>query len=87
VVPGQLSQDLPTPSHFQQATSIVTREMVAESIICGPDTDALIKQATDVIERGVNHLYFHQIGSEQAGFLDVWDRDIAPALRDTRSDV
>jgi coenzyme F420-dependent glucose-6-phosphate dehydrogenase len=88
VVPGQLSQDLPTPSHFQQATSIVTREMVAESIVCGPNTDAVIKQATDLIESGVDHLYFHQIGSDQAGFLDVWAGDIAPALRDnSRSDV
>ena len=45
VVAGQLSQDLPTPTHFEQAASIVTPEMVAEAMPCGPDTDALIEQA------------------------------------------
>jgi coenzyme F420-dependent glucose-6-phosphate dehydrogenase len=82
VVPGQLSQDLPTPKHFEQAASIVTPGMVAESMVCGPDTDALIKQATELTDAGVDHLYFHQIGADQAGFLKVWDADIVPALRD-----
>jgi coenzyme F420-dependent glucose-6-phosphate dehydrogenase len=81
VVPGQLSQDLPTPKHFEQAASIVTPGMVAESMVCGPDTDALIEQATEFTDAGVDHLYFHQIGTDQAGFLKVWDADIVPALR------
>jgi G6PDH family F420-dependent oxidoreductase len=82
VVPGQLSQDLPTPQHFEQATSIVTKEMVGESMLCGPDHAALIKQATEMIDAGVDHLYFHQIGADQAAFFDVWQREIAPALRE-----
>jgi coenzyme F420-dependent glucose-6-phosphate dehydrogenase len=85
VVPGQLSQDLPTPKHFEQATSIVTAQMVADSMPCGPDADALIKQATDAIEAGVDHLYFHQIGTDQAAFLDAWDREIRPALQNGSS--
>jgi coenzyme F420-dependent glucose-6-phosphate dehydrogenase len=81
VVPGQLSQDLPTPAHFQQATSIVTPQMVAESMICGPDTDALVKSAIDLLDAGVDHLYFHQVGSDQDIFLGVWQREVEPALR------
>jgi G6PDH family F420-dependent oxidoreductase len=83
VVPGQLSQDLPTPKHFQQATSIVTKEMVADSMPCGPDAEALIKQATDLIDAGVDHLYFHQIGVDQAAFFKAWDDEVGPALRDS----
>ena len=41
-VPGQLSQDLPTPTHFEQASSLVTKEMIAESLACGPDTGAIV---------------------------------------------
>jgi coenzyme F420-dependent glucose-6-phosphate dehydrogenase len=81
VVPGQLSQDLPTPKHFEQAASIVTPQMVADAVRCGPDADAVIKDARELIDAGVDHLYFHQIGDDQAGFLEVWDREIAPALR------
>ena len=81
VVPGQLSQDLPTPKHFEQAASIVTPQMVADAVRCGPDADAVINEASELIDAGVDHLYFHQIGDDQAGFLEVWDREIAPALR------
>jgi coenzyme F420-dependent glucose-6-phosphate dehydrogenase len=80
-VPGQLSQDLPTPKHFEQATSIVTPEMVAESIVCGPDTSAIVEEAKRLIDGGVDHLYFHQIGADQEEFCEVWRRDIEPALR------
>ena len=45
----------------------------------------LIKQATDAIDAGVDHLYFHQIGTDQAAFLDAWDREIGPALRNGSS--
>jgi G6PDH family F420-dependent oxidoreductase len=82
VVPGQLSQDLPTPQHFQQATSIVTKEMVASAMPCGPDAEALIEQAKEAIDAGVDHLYFHQIGADQAAFLKAWDDEIGPALHD-----
>jgi G6PDH family F420-dependent oxidoreductase len=85
VVPGQLSQDLPTPKHFEQAASIVTKEMVADSMPCGPDADAVIKAATDAIDAGVDHLYFHQIGSDQDAFLEAWDGEIGPALRNGSS--
>ena len=30
--PGQLSQDLPTPAHFEQARRVVTEEQIAESM-------------------------------------------------------
>ena len=52
---------------------------------CGPDVDALVKRRTrSCIDAGVDHLYFHQIGDDQAAFLDVWDREIRPALRQRR---
>jgi G6PDH family F420-dependent oxidoreductase len=87
VVPGQLSQDLPTPAHFEQAASIVTPEMVADSMPCGPDIDAVIKEARKLIDAGVDHLYFHQVGNDQDGFLDVWRSDIQPAMRELHRDV
>ena len=34
---GELAQVLPTPEHFEQASELVTEEMVAESTPCGPD--------------------------------------------------
>lgn len=72
VVPGQLSQDLPTPEHFEQAVSIVSPDMVAESVPCGPDLDPLVAAVREAARSGVDNVYFHQIGPDQEAFLGVW---------------
>jgi len=80
-VPGQLSQDLPTPAHFEQASSTVTPEMIADSIPCGPDPALIAAEARKAVDAGVDHLYFHQIGDDQEGFCRVWRDELAPELR------
>jgi coenzyme F420-dependent glucose-6-phosphate dehydrogenase len=80
-VPGQLSQDLPTPKHFEQASSIVTEEMIKESIACGPDVERIVSEIREVVAAGVDHVYLHQIGGDQEGFCRVWSEEIEPAVR------
>jgi G6PDH family F420-dependent oxidoreductase len=80
-IPGQLSQDLPTWSHFETAAKIVTKELATESVPCGPDiADSLLDSVRKYVDAGYDHLYFHQIGPDQAGFLDFWTRELRPAL-------
>ena len=38
-VPGELSQELPTPAHFEQAAENVSVDQVADAISCGPDPE------------------------------------------------
>lgn len=83
-VPGQLSQDLRTPTHFEQASQLVTPEMIAESMSCGPDPEPVLEAVDQAIDAGVDHLYFHQVGEDQEGFLGFWDDELAPALEDKR---
>lgn len=80
-VPGQLSQDLPTPAHFDQAASVVRREDLAADVAFGPDVDTLVKQAVEALEAGVDHLYFHQIGDDQEGFCALWREVLEPRLK------
>src|SRR5947209_3662267 len=42
-LPGELAQILPTPAHFEQAAQLVTEDMVAEEVPCGPDLDRHIE--------------------------------------------
>jgi len=79
-VPGQLNQDLPTPAHFEQASSIVTKDMIKESVACGPDVERIITEIRDAIDVGVDHVYLHQIGNDQEGFCKVWSEQIAPVV-------
>src|SRR5215213_8040129 len=43
-LPGELSQILPQPAHFEQASQLVTEEMIAESLPCGPDVDKIAEE-------------------------------------------
>src|SRR5207245_79127 len=38
-LPGELSQVLPSPRHFEQVSALVTEPMTAEAVACGPDVD------------------------------------------------
>jgi coenzyme F420-dependent glucose-6-phosphate dehydrogenase len=83
-VPGQLSQDLRTMYHFEQAVQIVTRDLIAESLACGPDPDPIIASIEEAVNAGVDHVYLHQIGDDQEGFVDFWQREIQPAIEPLR---
>ncbi len=80
-VPGQLSQDLPTWTHFEQAVEIVTEADATKSVPCGPDLVEEVRESVEqYVDAGYDHLYFHQIGGDQEGFLDYWERDLRDAL-------
>lgn len=79
-VPGQLSQDLRTPAHFEMASELVTPEVVAESIPCGPDAEPLLESVREAVDGGIDHIYFHQIGPDQEGFLSFFEAEIRPNL-------
>jgi G6PDH family F420-dependent oxidoreductase len=82
-IPGQLSQDLPTWTHFEQAASIVTPDIATKSIPCGPEITAdMIESVGKYVDAGYDHLYFHQIGPDQDGFFRFWKRELQPALDD-----
>jgi G6PDH family F420-dependent oxidoreductase len=84
-IPGQLSQDLPTWTHFEQATEIVTEDDATESVPCGPDlVEELVESVQEYVDAGYDHLYFHQIGADQEGFFRYWESDLRDALAQLR---
>ena len=81
-VTGQLSQDLPTWTHFEQAAEMVTEEAATANTPCGPDVEPLLASVEEFLDAGYDHLYFHQIGPDQAGFFEFWTDALQPALGD-----
>jgi G6PDH family F420-dependent oxidoreductase len=77
---GELSQELPTPAHFEQATSIVTEDMVAEAVLCGADPDRHLEKIREYVEAGFDHIYVHQVGPDQETFFRFYEREIIPRL-------
>jgi G6PDH family F420-dependent oxidoreductase len=81
-ISGQLSQDLPTWTHFEQATESLTVDQVTKSLPCGPDiASELVENVGTYVDAGYDHLYFHQIGPDQEGFFRFWERELEPSLR------
>jgi G6PDH family F420-dependent oxidoreductase len=78
---GELHQVLPTVAHFEQAIKLVTKEKVAEAIVCGPDPRRHMESIQEFVDAGFDHIYIHQIGPDQEGFFDFYRREILPAFQ------
>jgi G6PDH family F420-dependent oxidoreductase len=81
-LPGELSQLLPTPKHFEQASELVSEDTVVEGITCGPGLDEHLKAIRAYEHAGFDELYIQQIGSEQEGFFEFYAREVLPRLRE-----
>ncbi len=80
-LPGQLAQDLPTWTHFEQASQLVTREMIAEQVVCGHDIEAVASAAQKYIDAGFTAVHLHQVGQDQRGFLQSWNDELGAEIR------
>jgi G6PDH family F420-dependent oxidoreductase len=79
-LPGELSQILPTPSHFEQACDLVTEDMVAESIVCGPDMDRHAEAIREYEDAGFDELYVQQVGGNHERFFERYANELLPRL-------
>ncbi|HET9456894.1 MAG TPA: TIGR03557 family F420-dependent LLM class oxidoreductase [Candidatus Limnocylindrales bacterium] len=84
-IPGEAGQELPNPAHFEQLAEIVTEDMVAEKVICGPDVDRYVEAIEEYVEAGFDHVYIHQVGPDQEGFIEAFAKDVLPRVRSTRN--
>jgi G6PDH family F420-dependent oxidoreductase len=73
-LPGELAQILPTPSHFEQASELVTPDMLVTPV--GPDLDQHIASLQEYADAGVDELFVQQIGPEQELFFREWAPEV-----------
>ena len=79
---GTLSQELPLPSHFEAAAQMVTEEDVAEVVACGPDPEKHLEAIAEYVAAGFDHVYVHQVGPDQEGFIDFYASEVLPGARE-----
>lgn len=80
-VPGESSQELPMPEHFEQAAELVTEEQVAEKYSCGPDVQAHVASFRTYEEAGYDEVYAAQIGGASKDFFRFAGDELLPTLR------
>jgi G6PDH family F420-dependent oxidoreductase len=81
LLPGELAQVLPTPTHFEQAAELVTVEQAAENFTCGDDPDRHVAAVQEYIDAGFDEVYISQIGPRDDTFFDAYRDQVLPQLK------
>ncbi|GAA1902324.1 TIGR03557 family F420-dependent LLM class oxidoreductase [Lapillicoccus jejuensis] len=84
-LPGELAQVLPTVEHFEQASTLVTREATAGSIAAGPDAADHVEAFQPFLEAGFDEVYVANMGPHYADMIRAYGREVLPQLRRTAS--
>jgi coenzyme F420-dependent glucose-6-phosphate dehydrogenase len=69
LVEGSASQELPLPKDFEQLVEGRSAEELDDKLVLGDDVDEFVEEIRKYQEVGYTHLYVHQIGPDQDGFL------------------
>jgi G6PDH family F420-dependent oxidoreductase len=76
----KVQAELPNPVNFDAAAAHVRPEDLADSIPTGPDPQAYVDAVKGFADAGFTKIAFLQIGDDQAGFFDFWNRELKGAL-------
>ncbi len=79
-IAGDSGQELPLPSSFEALAKLVTEDAIAEQIPCGPEPAVHLAKIQAYLDAGFDHVYLHQVGPDQEGFLRFAERELLPRL-------
>jgi G6PDH family F420-dependent oxidoreductase len=80
-VPGELSQVLPSPKHFEQVSELVTEDMTRESTVCGKDVDKHVEAFAPYADAGFDEVYIANMGPHYRDFFALYADEVLPKLR------
>jgi coenzyme F420-dependent glucose-6-phosphate dehydrogenase len=84
---GDLSQELALPRHFEGAAEMVTEDDVADKIVCGSDPEGYFEQIDAYADAGFDHVYLHQVGTDQESFFRFAQAELLPRYAGDRTTV
>jgi coenzyme F420-dependent glucose-6-phosphate dehydrogenase len=77
----QQKHDITDPVEMEKAADALPIEQIASRWIVGSDADEVVAGIKQYVDAGMNHLVFHSPGANQRRFLELFERDLAPRLR------
>ena len=80
-LPGELSQVLPSPRHFEQASQLVTQDMTRESVACGKDPERHVAAFQPYRDAGFDEVYVANMGPHYHQFFRLYADEVLPRLR------
>ena len=73
--------DITDPIEMEKAADALPIEQIATRWIVGSDPDAVVADVKQYVDAGFTHLVFHAPGHDQRRFLQLFETDLAPRLR------
>lgn len=83
-VPGELSQVLTSPRHFEQASKLVTPEQTAKAVTCGPKAADHVAAFRPYVEAGFDEIYVANMGPHSVDMMKLYGSEVLPELRRSR---
>jgi G6PDH family F420-dependent oxidoreductase len=80
-LPGELAQVLPSPKHFEQASSLVTKDMTASAVVGGNDVAEHVDVFTPYAEAGFDMVYVANMGPHYRDMIAMYGSEALPELR------
>jgi G6PDH family F420-dependent oxidoreductase len=77
---GELAQELKTPAHFEQASSLVDEDAAVGAKPPGPAPEPYVELVKSYVDAGFTEIYVQQIGKDQEGFFRFWNDEVVPRL-------
>ena len=79
---GRLHVDLPAPKHFEDAVEAMGKVEIPNDSVFGPKPEPYLKAIQSLLENGFDHIYLHQVGPDQEGFLNFFKNSLLPLLEE-----
>lgn len=80
-VPGELVQVLPSPRHFEQASTLVTPERIRGKYLCGNDPAPHLEKIDKYAQAGFDEVYVANIGPHHRGLFELYATQVLPKFR------
>lgn len=78
---GDIGWELRSPEDYETATRFVRPEDMRESVLISSDLSQHAAWLKEYAALGVDHLYLHQVDSNQQGFIAAFSGKVLPQLR------
>jgi hypothetical protein len=72
---------LPSPRHFEQASTLVTKESTGDSVVCGSEVARHREAFGPFLEAGFDEVYVANMGPHYKEMIRRYGEEVLPAVR------
>ncbi|GAA1799749.1 TIGR03557 family F420-dependent LLM class oxidoreductase [Planosporangium flavigriseum] len=80
-LPGELPIVLPSPRHFEQASELVTPEMIKDLFVLGAEPGRHVAMIEQYDRAGFDEVYVSNIGPHYRELCDLYAQEVLPRVR------